>query len=69
MYFRNYILQRTLLDKGLQRLVSEGPSTRNMVNQPKHWATEPLPYLLITGKVTELKKLSRTGMENVKTVC
>ena len=36
MYFRNYGLQKTGLEECLKNPVSEDPSTRNMVNEPKH---------------------------------
>ena len=35
MYFRNYGLRKTGLDKSLKSPVSEDPSTGNMVNGPK----------------------------------
>ena len=36
MYFRNYGLWKTWLDKCLKSAVSEYSSTSNMVNAPKH---------------------------------
>ena len=36
MYFRNYGLRKTWLDKCLRSLVSEDPSTGNMVNELKY---------------------------------
>ena len=36
MYFRNYGLRKTWLDKHLKRNVSEEPFTGNVVNVPKH---------------------------------
>ena len=44
MYFRNYWLRKTWLDKCLKSPVSEDPLTSNMVNCPKHcwilpWST------------------------------
>ena len=37
MYFRNYLLRNTWLDKFLKRPVSEDPFGGNMANGPKHW--------------------------------
>ena len=36
MYFRNYVLQKTWLDKRLKGPLSKDPSKNNMVNGPKH---------------------------------
>ena len=36
MYFRNCGLWKTWLDQCLKSVVSEYPSTSNMVNAPKH---------------------------------
>ena len=36
MYFRNYGLRKTWLEKCLRSPVSEDPSTGNMVNELKH---------------------------------
>ena len=36
MYFRNYGLEKPLLDKCLKSAVSEDVSKSNMVNGPKH---------------------------------
>ena len=36
MYFWTYGLQKTWLDKCLESLVSEGPSTSNVVNGSRH---------------------------------
>ena len=36
MYFRNYGLEKPLLDKCLKSLFSEGVSKINMVKRPKH---------------------------------
>ena len=36
MYFRNYGLRKTWLDKCVKNSVLEDPSTGNMVNGPKH---------------------------------
>ena len=37
MYFSTYGLGKTWLDKRLKSLVSEDPSTSNMINARKHW--------------------------------
>ena len=39
MYFRNYGIGNRWLDECLKNPVSEGPSTSNMVNAPKHCCT------------------------------
>ena len=36
MLFRSYGLRKTWLDKWLESLVSEDPSRRNVVRDPKH---------------------------------
>ena len=36
MYFQNYRLRKTWLDKCIKNLGSEDPLTSNMVNSPKH---------------------------------
>ena len=41
MYFSNFGLRKTRLDKCLKSPVSENPSTSNMVNGPKHFKSEP----------------------------
>ena len=61
MYFRKCQIRKTWLDKCLKSLVSEDSSNGNMVNGPKHSCNlneEPLPYLLITGRIIELEKVS-----------
>ena len=37
MYFQKYGVRSTWLEKYLKSLVSEENSTKNTVNQPKHW--------------------------------
>ena len=37
MYFRNYGLQKSWLDKRLKSTVSEDPSTSNLLNGHKHF--------------------------------
>ena len=36
MYFGNYRLRKTWLEKSIKSLVSEDPSIADMVNGPKH---------------------------------
>ena len=60
MYFWNYGLEKTWLDKCLENPVLEDPSRNNIVNGPKHcWICRaaPLSYLLISVKEIELKKI------------
>ena len=71
MYFRNYGLQKTRLDQCLKTPVSEDPTKSNMVNAPKHCSNlkyTSLPYLLITGKTIVLQNVSRSHIQNLKTV-
>ena len=71
MYFRNYGLQKTLLDQCLKVPVSDDPTKSNMVNTPKHCSNlkeTSLPYLLITGKSIVLQKVSISDIQNLKTV-
>ena len=65
MYFWNYRLQKTWLDKCLKSPTSEVPFTMNMVNGPKHsWNRydRTLSYLLINAQKNELKKVSLSDM-------
>ena len=71
MYFRYYVLQKTLLDQRLKSPFSEDPLKSNRENAPKYveiWMKEPLPYLLIAVKAIDLQKLSVSDMKNLKTV-
>ena len=71
MYFRNYGLPKTWLDKRLKSPVSENPTKSNMVNAPKHCSNlkdTSLPYLLITGKSIVLQKIYLSDVQNLKTV-
>ena len=48
-----------------------GPTKSNMVNTPKHCSNlkdTSLPYLLITGNLAVLQKVSVSHMQNLKTV-
>ena len=72
MYFRKYRLRKTWLDKWLKSRDSEDPSTDNMEKGLKHCynrTTAPLPYLLITVKVSTLEKVSFSDIRNPNTVC
>ena len=71
MYFRNYGLQKTWLDQCLKGPVSEDPTKSNMVNASKHCSNlkeTSLPYLLITGKTIVFQNVSRSHIQNLKTV-
>ena len=71
MYFQNYGLPKTWLDKCLKGPVSDDPTKSNMVNAPKHSANlkdTSLPYLLITAKSIVLQKVSVSDVQNLKTV-
>ena len=71
MNFRNYGLSKTWLDQCLKSPVSEDPTKSNMVNVPRHCSNlkdTSLPYLLITGKTIVLQNVSRSHIQNLKTV-
>ena len=61
MYFRNYELRKTWLDKCLESPISEDPPTSNMVNGPKHcWNLHDSVFIkfIITVKKIELEKVA-----------
>ena len=71
MYFRNYGLPKPWLDQCLKSPVSEDPTKSNMVNAAKHCSNlkdTSLPYLLITGKTIVLQNVSRSHIQNLKSV-
>ena len=60
MFFSNYRLQKTWLDKCLKSPVSEDPSTSDMVNGQNAVSVRgpaPLPYSLITVIAIQLEKI------------
>ena len=65
MYFQNYGLQKTWLDKCLKSAVSLHPSTSNMVKDPKHCSN------LNDGTFTSLFDHCENfcDMGNLTTVC
>ena len=72
MYFPNYRLLKTWLDKYQKSSASEYPWTRDMANLTKHcwnWTAARLLYLLILVKATEFEKIPLSYMQNLKTVC
>ena len=72
MYFRNYELRKTWLDKYLKSTLLQYPSTSNMVNRPKHFSNPnsgTFTIFLITGKAIEYEKFYLSDMRNLKTVC
>ena len=72
MYFREYRLGKTWLDKCLKSLLSEDPQTDNAANVLKHFCNlmaGPLHYLLITVKVVVLQNVSFSDTQSPKTVC
>ena len=72
MYFRIYGLRKTWLDKCLKSLVSEDPSTSNMVNGSKNCSNlngSTFIIFLITMKAIQLKKVSLSDALNIRTVC
>ena len=61
MYFLNYGLRKTSLDKCLKNPVWEDPSTGNMVNRPKHcWNMNNTTFTMFIDqcKAIELGKAS-----------
>ena len=72
MYFRNYELRKTWLDKCLKSTLLQYPSTSNMVNRLKHFSNlngGTFTIFLITGKAIEYEKFYLSDMRNLKTVC
>ena len=72
MYFRNYDLAKTRLDKYLKSAVSQCTSTTNMVTALKAYSNTvaaPLSYLLITANDIEVENVTLDDMQNVMTVC
>ena len=66
------VFPKLLTPKELVRKLSKKKRfRRNMVNASAFviWETAPLPYLLITVKVIESKKVSFSDIENPKTIC
>ena len=61
MYFQNYGLRKTWLDKCLKSLVWEDPWTGNMVNGSKHWFISN--DSMLTEKVIELERVSLSNMQ------
>ena len=71
MFFWDYRLWKTWLDKSLKSPVSEDPVTSSMVNGRKtvqSWTTVLLPYLLIPMKIIQVEKVSLGDMQNLRTV-
>ena len=73
MYFGNYRLGKTWLDKWLKSPISEDPSGGDIANEPKYnveiWRPLLLLDLMITMKVIEIDKVSLRDMQNLSTVC
>ena len=68
MYVRNYGLPKTWLDQCLKSPASDDPTKSNMDNAPKYSANlddTSLPYLLITGKLIVLQKVSVSDVQNL----
>ena len=64
-----FVKLRTAKNVVRQSLVSDDPSTSNMVHTVTFWTTPPSLCLFIIVKVIELQKVSFSAMENLKTVC
>ena len=72
MYFWNYRLRKTWLDKSLKIRVLEDPSTDNMVNGSKHCCNlndSTFTIFINNCEVSALEKVSFSYMQNPKTVC
>ena len=70
MYFRNYGLRKTWLDKCLKKPVWDEPSTGNMVNGPKHWLNinvSSFTKFIDHFKVIELEKVTLSEMQILNT--
>ena len=71
MYFRYYGARKTWLDQCLKCGVSRDPSESTMVNEPiivDISMAAPSPYLLTTVNTIDLRKVSISDMQNLKTV-
>ena len=72
MYLRYFGLRKTWLNKSPKSTLSEDSSESDMqggANTVEICTTPPLPYLLLTVKAIELKKISLADMQILKTVC
>ena len=72
MYFRNYGLAKTRLDKYLKSDVSHYPLTSNMVKATKHLSSYHGGIFIILidhGQGIEFEKLNLSDMKNVITLC
>ena len=70
MYFWNYKLQETWLDKRLKSPISEHPSKVNMLKSFKQCARQHYyQTFFMTLKQIELENLSLSDILNLRTVC
>ena len=72
MYFRNYGLAKTRLDKYLKSAASHYPSRSNMVNVLQHCSLlygGTFTIFWITSKEIESEKVTFSDTENVKILC
>ena len=72
MYFRNYGLPKTWLDKYQKSTASDYPWTRKLVNLPKRCSNLSggiLSYLYVTVMAGDFGKLCLSDTQNLKTVC
>ena len=72
MYFWTYGLRKTRLDKCLKSLVSEDPSTSNMVNGPKlRWNLNDRTFTTFINPCerNSVGKFSLNHMQNLRIVC
>ena len=66
MYFKNYGLQITCIDKFLKSSTSEDPSTSNMVNGPKHcWNLRDSTFIIFIDKC----KRNWVGKKSLLVIC
>ena len=70
MYFRNYGLRKTWLDKNQKSTSSEHPCTSNMVSAPKHcsYLDGSSFSILIIVKAIKFAKVTLSDIQNLKTV-
>ena len=69
MYFRNYRLRNTSLDKCLKSPFSRGPFDRRHCKRTQIRRPASSPDLMIAVKVIEIAKVSRSDVQNVRTLC
>ena len=72
MYFRNYRLRRTWLEKCLKRAISCYPSIVNMLKCPKHFCnlynSTFIVFFITLGEI-KLENINLSNMRNLRAIC